>query len=151
MSALRAGRRQSGFVLVLAIFMIVSLAAIGVYLVTISTTQVEAGVQDEQGARAYQAARAGIDWAAYQLLQKPAAAYTVACNAGSTSLLLPLTTGGFAGYSALVGCQSTATETEGAATVRSYLITVTGCNQTACPGTAGPTYVERQLQLMLTK
>ena len=62
MSALPASRRQSGFVLVLAIFMIISLAAIGVYLVTISTTQVEAGVQDEQGARAYQAARAGIDW-----------------------------------------------------------------------------------------
>lgn len=141
-------RRQSGFGLVLAIFMIMLLATIGLYLVTISTAQVEAGVQDEQGARAYQAARTGIDWGAYQVLQKPAGTFaTTTCNAaGTPSLQLPLA----GGYSAQVVCQMTGPETEGATTVRSYLIKVTGCNQNACPGTAGPTYVERQLQLTLT-
>lgn len=144
-------RRQSGFGLVLAIFMIMLLATIGLYLVTISTAQVEAGVQDEQGARAYQAARTGIDWGAYQVLQKPAGTFaTTTCNAaGTPSLQLPLA-GGLAGFFAQVACQKTGPESEGATMVSSYRITVTGCNQASCSGAVGPTYVERQLQLTLT-
>ena len=64
-------RQARGFVLMLALFMIVSLAAIGVYLLTVATGQLEAGIQDEQGARAYQAARAGLEWGAYQVLRNP--------------------------------------------------------------------------------
>lgn len=52
-----------------ALFIIVTLAAIGTYLLTVSTGQVAAATQDEQGARAYQAARAGIEWGAYQVLK----------------------------------------------------------------------------------
>ena len=48
--------RCRGFALMLAVFMIVTLAAIGVYLVTVSTGQTQAVSQDEQGVRAYQAA-----------------------------------------------------------------------------------------------
>ena len=144
-------RRQRGFVLVLALFLIVSLAAIGAYLLTISIAQVEAGVQDEQGARAYQAARTGIDWGAYQLLQNPGGAFaTATCNAaGAPSQQLTLA-GALTGFFAQVACQVPGPETEGADTVRSYRITVTGCNQALCAGAIGPTYVERQLQLTLT-
>jgi Tfp pilus assembly protein PilX len=59
---------QSGFLLVSAIFLLVILAALGAFILTISGTQQTSSALDVQGARAYQAARAGIDWASYQLL-----------------------------------------------------------------------------------
>jgi len=59
---------QSGFLLVTAIFLLVVLAALGAFILTISGTQQTSSALDVQGARAYQAARAGIDWASYQLL-----------------------------------------------------------------------------------
>ena len=47
--------RERGFSLILAIFLLVSLAALGAYLLTISTLQQESSAADELGARAYQA------------------------------------------------------------------------------------------------
>src|SRR6185369_891014 len=61
-------RRGRGFALMLAVFLIVTLAAIGVYVLTVSTGQVAAASQDEQATRAYQAARAGIERGIYQVL-----------------------------------------------------------------------------------
>ena len=144
-------RRQSGFGLILALFMIISLAAIGVYLLTISTAQVEAGVQDEQGARAYQAARTGIEWGAFQLLTPSGSSFASTCKGagGASSQTLTLA-GGLTGFFAVVACLKTGDEMEGANAVRSYRITVTGCNQATCSGAIGPTYVERQLLLTLT-
>ncbi len=135
--------RCQGFALILAIFMIVTLAAIGVYLVTVSTGQVQAVTQDEQGARAYQAARTGVDWGAFQLLRNSS------CTASQTLTL----TQGLSGFYAEVVCQQVGTtETEGTASVKVYRITVTGCNNSPCsPATPGQTYVERQLQLTLTQ
>jgi MSHA biogenesis protein MshP len=153
-------RRQTGFLLMLAIFLIVTLSAIGIYLVTISTGQVEAASQDEQGARAYQAARAGIDWGAFQVLRNsvvpPASAsdFGPTCkttNAASQTLTLG-TLGAPAGatpFRATVSCSRSA-ETEGGNTVEIYTLTVTGCNRSSCPGTPDSTYVERQLQLVLS-
>jgi hypothetical protein len=43
-------RRSRGFALILALFLIVSLAAIGTYLLTVSNVQVQTAVMDEQGA-----------------------------------------------------------------------------------------------------
>jgi MSHA biogenesis protein MshP len=135
-----APRSSRGFALMLAVFMIVTLAAIGLYLVTISTGQIQAVSQDEQSVRAYQAARAGIDLAAYQVLRNST------CNPAQT---LPLTQG-LAGFYAIVTCLQ-ASETEGAATVTIYRITSTGCNNNPCsPAVPDPTYVERQLQLTLS-
>jgi MSHA biogenesis protein MshP len=134
-------RRARGFALILALFLIVSLAAIGAYLLTVSNVQVEAGVMDEQGARAYQAARAGIEWGAYQVLRNST------CPA-PTSFALP---GDLAGFRAEVTCVVYGPETEGADPVSAYRITATGCNAAACPGAAVPTYVERQLQLTVTR
>ena len=130
--------RQRGFALMLAVFLIVTLAAIGVYLLTVSTAQVEAGTQDEQGARAYQAARTGIEWGAFQVLRNPP------CAAGPTDIPLPQ------GFAARVTCAAVGTETEGTTTFTVYLITSTGCNANPCtptPASPSRTYVERQLQL----
>jgi MSHA biogenesis protein MshP len=145
---LRPNRRQSGFVLVLAVFMIVMLASIAAYLLTISNLQVQTAAQDELGARAYQSARTGIEWGAYQVLRAPAQAFATACAAGSSTQTIALA-GQLAGFSVVVACQAGAAQTEGANTFRAYSITATSCNQASCPGTAGATYVERQLKISL--
>lgn len=131
--------RQRGFALMLAVFLIVTLAAVGVYLLTLSTGQLEAATQDEQAARAYQAARTGIEWGAFQALRTPP------CPAGPTTLTL---TQGLAGFYAVVTCQSVGAETEGTTAFTVYRITSTGCNASPCtPASPDRTYVERQLQL----
>lgn len=123
--------------MIMALFIIVSLAAIGAYLLTVSNVQVETGVMDEQGARAYQAARAGLEWGAYQVLRNSS------CPVGTTSISLP------SGFRAEVTCTPFAPETEGGTPVSTYRVTSTGCNAASCAGAAGPGYVERQLQLTL--
>lgn len=164
-AALRIGaRRASGFALMMAVFMIVVLGAIGVYLLTVSTGQLEAAAQDEQGARAYQAARAGLEWGAYQLLcnpanpqcTRPASTFFNNCNGGAATQPLSLgLLGGPAGgtlYYSKVDCAKVATETEGSVPVDVFLLTATGCNNVTCPlAVAIPTYVERQLQLTLAR
>lgn len=132
-------RRARGFALVLALFLIVSLAAIGAYLLSVSNVQVETGVMDEQGARAYQAARAGLDWGAYRVLQNGI------CPVGTTTIPLA------SGFSAEVTCVAFGPENEGGNPVTTYRIVSTGCNATPCSSGTGATYVERQLQLTVAK
>ena len=136
-------RRARGFALILAVFLIVSLAAIGAYMLTVSNVQVASATMDEQGLRAYQAARAGLEWGAYRVLVDGV------CAAGAFNL----TTVHLVGFRAQVACTQFGTEIEGSnPAVSTYRITSTGCNDTtACPGTAGLTYVERQLQLTVSK
>jgi len=136
-------RLQHGFALMLAVFLIVTLAAVGIYLVTMSTAQVQSASQDEQATRAYQAARAGLEWGVYRRLISGACAPTTT---------LTFTPAGLSGFRAVVTCvQDGLTETEGGANVSVYLITSTGCNANPCtPGTPTPGYVERQVHARVT-
>jgi MSHA biogenesis protein MshP len=139
-------RRASGFALILAVFLIVTLAAIGVYLVTTSTAQVAAATQDEQAARAYQAARTGLEIAAHQLL-RPIAANCV----GNQFITLAQ---GLNGFFADISCAqvNAVGETEGGVAIAVYRVTSTGCNANPCaPATPASTYVERQLQITITR
>lgn len=61
-------RIQHGFSLVSAIFLLVVLAVLGVAMVSFSTMQNQSQALDVMGSRAYQAAQAGIEWAAYTIL-----------------------------------------------------------------------------------
>ncbi len=54
---------QSGFAAIMAVFLLVVLAALGAFMVSISTSQQLTSAQDIQGSRAYWAARAGLEWA----------------------------------------------------------------------------------------
>jgi MSHA biogenesis protein MshP len=143
MSRDSTNRRSAGFALMAALFIIVTLAAIGTYLVTVSTGQVAAASQDEQAARAYQAARAGIDVATYQVLRLPPP-----CPASQTLALGH----NLQGFQVQVDCTLIGNETEAGNTVEVYRITATGCNANPCsPASPPATYVERQLQLTLTR
>ena len=140
-------RKARGFVLMLAIFLIISLATIGVYLLTIATGQLEAGIQDEQAARAYQAARAGMEWGAYQVLRNPA--YAAACAAANQTENRPLING-LSGFQAIVTCQLVGNESEAGQPIRVFRLISKGCNQAGCPAPSAATHVERELQLTLS-
>jgi MSHA biogenesis protein MshP len=64
-------RAQCGFSLVSAIFLLVVLAVLGVAMVSFSTMQNQSQALDVMGSRAYQAAQAGIEWAAYNIETTP--------------------------------------------------------------------------------
>jgi len=137
---IRIPRTESGFVLPTAIFLLVVLAALATYMVSLSRTSHISGALDIQGARAYQAARAGIEWAAWQVVDPPS---PTPCPASPTLLIL---TGTLATFEVSVSCTRTE-ETDGADTVAIYQIT-----STASTGLADEVdFVQRQVQASFSK
>lgn len=127
-----------GFSIVAAIFLLVVLSALGAFMLTFGNAQHLSSAQDLQGARAYQAARAGIEWGAYQALRN-------ASCAGSTPLTLA---GTLSSFTVTVTCASAGwSYVEAGKPVQLYQLTATA-NQ----GTLGSTtYVERQMQATVAK
>jgi MSHA biogenesis protein MshP len=143
-----AGSGQKGFALVTAIFILVVLAGLGAAMVTISTSQHTTVAMDIQSARAYQAARAGIEWGAYQALQTPLpAGFTCPMlPAAAASYVMAFTGTPLAGFSDTVTCNSTV-HTVGANTVTVYMIT-----STATYGVANtPDYVAREVSARIAR
>lgn len=139
-------RMQRGFSLVSAIFLLVVIAALGTFGVTLSTTQQQSAALDVLGARAYQAARAGIEWGAYQVLPASAAAFATACRGGATSQVIAPLPNTLAGFNVTVGCSATS-HVEGVSTLWVYQL-----DSTAAQGTvATPDYVERQMAVTIAQ
>lgn len=140
----RFPRAARGFVLPTAIFLLVVLASLAVYMATLSRTSHVSGALDVHGARAYQAARAGIEWAAWQVNDPQGLQATpTPCPASPTSLTLA---GTLAGFAVRVEC-SRSLETDGAATVAVYRVV-----STASAGVAGEIdYVERRIEAVFSK
>lgn len=159
MNPARAPRRQQGFLIIAAVFLLVVLAGLVAYLTSVSTTSQAASAADLNSARAYQAARTGAEWASYLLLETAGGAGSLKtdCEPGpTTKSLVPGST--LAGFTVSVTCSST-TYTEGALTgptaVRVYSIVSNACNEPdagACPNntTTSATYVDRQVILTIT-
>ena len=142
----RNPKLESGFSLVSAIFLLVVIAALSVFAVTLSTTQQQSAALDVMGSRAYQAARAGIEWGAYQVLPASGAAFATSCRAGAASQVIPPLPNTLAGFNVTVQCSATA-HSEAAATVMVYQLT-----STATQGTpATPNYVERQMTVTIAQ
>lgn len=141
---LRMRLLESGFVLPTAIFLLVILGALGAYMVSLSRTSHISSALDVQGGRAYQAARAGIEWGAWQVVDPQALQPSpTPCPASPTVLTL---SGTLAAFTVNVSCTRTLT-TDGADSVAIYQIT-----STATAGVAGEVdYVERQIQSTLGK
>ena len=143
-------KRTGGFSLISAIFLLVVVTLLGAYVVTLSTSQHTAEALDVEGARAYQAARAGVNWGTWELLQAPASTFRTACDAATyatpTSQPLAGLAGTLSGFAVDVQCGSAIT-TEAGVNVRIYRLTVT-----ASKGTLGSLfYVERKLQAILER
>lgn len=116
-------QRQRGFSLVAAIFLIVVLAALGAYLVTIGSVQHTTVAFGIQGARAYQAAQTGIEWGTYRALDAGASAAT--CGAAPSTPItsaFTLTNGALNQFRLTVTCQYTAHQ-ERSTTYNVFVIT----------------------------
>jgi MSHA biogenesis protein MshP len=134
-------RVQRGFSIVSAIFLLVVLAGLGAAMVTISGAQHTSSALDVEGARAYQAARAGIEWGVHRIVNAPAACF-------GASSFSPQAAPTLAAFTITVTCNRF--ESSGLVV---YQIQSTACNQPAggnCPGVSGNTYyVERQLRVTI--
>lgn len=158
-------RRVKGFAIVSAIFILVVLAALGAFIVSISTSQQIGSALDIQGVRAYQAAKSGVEWGIYQVESAPAYNFsygtpavaigsanpnTRACPASPTSFLPAPPT--LAGFTVTVTCAATVDASNGPTVFR---LTSTACNQPAagaCPNAApaaGFDYIERRIEVTL--
>lgn len=129
--------RARGFSIVSAIFLLVVLATLGTLMLTFSTSQHAGSAQDIQGSRAYHAAKAGIEWGLYQLLQtKPSQ-----CASSTT-----LTPGGtLSGFSVTVTCLADSNTLNEAGVIHTnYTITSTAV-LSSNPGVGSQDYVERKL------
>jgi len=130
---------QQGLSLVTAIFLLVVLASLGAVMMTFFTAQEQSSTLDILGSRAYQAARAGIEWGAYQVLQNGGA-----CAA---STVVPLA-GTLSGFTVTVTCISTAYSD---VSTSSGTVTMYSLSSVATRGTVGqPDYVERQISVTLS-
>jgi MSHA biogenesis protein MshP len=65
---MKPGQKQQGFTLIAAIFLLVAVAGLVVYMMNIRVVQQTTLVYGVQGARAMQAARSGIQWGIYKAL-----------------------------------------------------------------------------------
>ena len=127
--------RRSGFATIAAIFLLVVLAALGAFMVSISSSQQITSAQDIQGSRAYWAAHAGIEWALGSLAASPGA-----CPIPPA----PFTVDGF---TLVLSCSSGSFDEAGATRVI-YSIT-SRASAGASPG--GIAYVERSLSASMEK
>lgn len=120
-------RRQSGFSLVTAIFLLVVLAMLGAFMLRLSGTQHVTTAQDVQGSQAFRAARTGLEWAIASI--KAAAACPVAAAPAVE------------GYTVVVACSSNTYDEAGTPRIIYWL------ESTATRGGAvgGIGYVERRV------
>lgn len=125
---------DSGFAIVTAIFLLVVLAALGAFMLTLSGVHQATPSQALTASRVYYGAKAGLDWG----IQQAVAAGSCTPSPGTT---LTLTGNGLSGVTAVVICNST-THTGG----NVYVVT-----STATYGTFGDlNFARRQMEATVT-
>jgi MSHA biogenesis protein MshP len=137
MMPMRSGQR--GVALIAAIFLIVVLALLGVYMVSITGVQQATTSQAIVAARVYYGAKAGLDWGIYQAIGPTSS------SCAATTTLAPIT--GIDGVTVTVTCACTFTTTACTTSADSvYYLT-----STATFGTYGSAaYAQRVLEATIT-
>ncbi len=139
---------HQGFSIITAIFLLVVLAFLGIAMVAFSTAQNQSSAMDVLGSRAYQAARAGIESAAYEVSISPVSQATPVntCARTFTPGTGTALGGTLAPFTVTVACTATAYIENGATT---WIYDV---SSVAATGTVGSTnYVERIMQVKLAR
>lgn len=138
-------RRCRGVGLVTAIFLLVVIAALAVAMTVIYTSQRSSSDLDLQGARAYQAARAGMEWGLFrQRRQGLCTTESFAMDPASS----------LAGFTVTVACEKIegpVTRTGDEDTLDRWRLKATACNfpnAGACPNPQNnPDYVQRVMEV----
>ncbi|MRX11678.1 agglutinin biogenesis protein MshP [Pseudoduganella sp. FT25W] len=154
-------RKSAGVAIVTAIFLLVVVAGLAVAMVSLTTTQEDASAKDLQGVRAYQAARAGVEWALYKGLQSgltpPQPSTSLGCGPPINVALPKDNTLSSFTVTVVVTCDPAVNGIAGGtndSTAYHVLITSVACNQPGtdgnCPNVApGPDYVQRRVTAQL--
>ncbi|UXY16358.1 hypothetical protein N8I74_04885 [Chitiniphilus purpureus] len=136
--------RNTGFALLGALFLLLVLSSMAAFALALSAGAQQGATLDLQGSRTYQAARAGVEYAAFQAMRQGQ------CIANS-QLALPAP---MADLAVNLSCSSSAHNIAGN-TVTLYRVTATAC--TLPPGSSCPpasrtvNYVERQISATLSR
>jgi MSHA biogenesis protein MshP len=141
---------ERGFSLISAIFLLVVIAALGTFAVTLFTTQQENEAMDLLGTRAYQAARSGVEWGAFQAIQTPAGIACAALPASAVNGPIAMANT-LQNFRVTVNCGTVAVSepspTDPLASVTIYQLT-----SLATLGVATtPNYVERQISVTIAR
>ena len=138
MSQYRLPSKQRGFTIVMAIFILVVLGLLGAYMVRLSGVQHATSSYALQGARAYQAAKAGLGWAIAKISTGGGCAEVDA----QTALTLP----DWSGFTVKLTCTS-ASYQEGSANPGIYMINA----HSEFGAYGGADYVSRELEVSMVK
>lgn len=139
------GKRQRGFALVAAVFIVVVLAMLGIMMVTIGGTQRATASAAVQGARAYHAARTGVEWGIYQALNNTVPTCGAAASTPTTNNF-SLAVAGLQGFAVTVSCEYTEHREHGPPDYKVFVIT-----STATSGSFGEAdHVSRRIQVTVT-
>lgn len=136
--------KQSGFAAIASLFVLVTLASLGAFMLTFSTTQHLNSVRDAQGSRAYWAARAGLEFGVTTVTS------TSTCPASPTLLAVD-------GFSVCLSCvQANYTENSATPNVAIFKMesvarspAVASCASLGAVGTG--TYIERSVSLSMER
>jgi MSHA biogenesis protein MshP len=148
--------RARGFAFITALLLLVVLAAFATFVASLAANQSATGVLAVQGARGWEAARAGVQWASYQI-KREAGGGTAgttnlpACFVSPSAVALPAA---FGDFQLSVSCQRFPSagsvpdyHEDGAQRVAIYVVTATASS--GQPGSAD--YVERRLEARIEK
>jgi MSHA biogenesis protein MshP len=128
-------KKQSGITLVGAIFLLVIVSLLGIYLVNITGVQRQTTIMALQSARAYQAANAGIEWGVERIVN--------ATNCAASTTLSP----NINNFTVQVSCSLLGSYSEGLNTVNVYQLTA----QSEYGSYGDPSYVSRTLQAIINE
>lgn len=143
-------RLQHGFSIITAIFLLVVLSFLGIAMVSFSTSQHQSSAMDVMGSRAYQAARAGIEWQAHYVVNSASNTAAAVPECAATTPLGVLG-GTLAPFTVSVHCQP-ASYVEGASTIWIYDVSAVACTEAVCPSAApSANYVERVISVKFGK
>lgn len=132
----RGRSRQRGVSIITGIFLLLLMASLAAAMVSVISTSHVNIAADIGGSRAYQAARAGVEWGMFQLDPNAQAAALPACVNGSPPI---------PGHAVNVTCQSWDT-TEGGKQIRIYRISsLATANGVKAPG------IERLVEVTVEK
>ena len=142
---LSQGDSQTGFTLITAIFLLVVVASLSVYMLSLRTVQQSTLLYGVQGARAMQAARAGIEWGIFQVI--PAAACPVGGCACPASTNFTASGPALSAFRINVTCARSNGHFEGSVEIVTFQLTATA--ETGTYGTLD--YVSRRLQATVSE
>ena len=130
-------RPPHGFSLVSVVFLLVVVASLAAFMVSIGTTQRQTSTLSILSGRALAAAESGMEWGVENVLRNDA------CFASPTSF--SLSGGAVAGYTVVASCSATS-HTEGPDAFNVFRLTATGSR--GSPGAPG--HVQRTIRASVT-